>query len=125
MTIDRCRPKGARIMKLQIKSNSGQYENLDESKTYKVSTVKFVANGGDGYTMIKNERIKYEEGDLDTDVLQEYIKNQSPIEPSETNRITVLCSIKTATTGSIGNTIVCHDFVKLSLFFIFLILCLM
>ena len=117
MTIDRCKPKGARIIELQIKSNSGQFENLDESKTYKVATVKFLAGGGDGYTMIKNERIKYEEGDLDTDVLQEYIRNQSPIEPSKTDRISVICSM--------GNSVFCDKLVRFSVFVTILLLSLM
>ena len=45
MTIDQCKAEGEpRIITLQIKSNSGQYENLDECKTYKVSMIKYLAD---------------------------------------------------------------------------------
>lgn len=51
--VDFTKDKGQRLNQIQVRNASGQYENLDLSKTYKVITIDFLANGGDYYTTLK------------------------------------------------------------------------
>lgn len=44
---------GQRLSHVQVRSSSGQYEDLDLNKTYKIVTIDFLANGGDYYTTLK------------------------------------------------------------------------
>lgn len=50
---DFTKDKGQRLNQIQIRNALGQYENLDLSKTYKVITIDFLANGGDYYATLK------------------------------------------------------------------------
>ena len=52
----------------------------------------YLANGGDGYSELEQERLSYVAGDLDTDVLKTYIQQKSPIEPPRKGRINVVCN---------------------------------
>ena len=51
--VDFTKDKGQRLNQIQVRNALGQYENLDLSKTYKVITIDFLANGGDYYTTLK------------------------------------------------------------------------
>jgi len=51
--VDFTKDKGQRLNQIQVRNASGQYENLDLSKTYKIVTIDFLANGGDYYTTFK------------------------------------------------------------------------
>ena len=92
MTIDRCKNTNESwITELQIKSESGQYIDLNDTETYKVVTISYKANKlkekyGDEIT--RTEGI-----DLQTDVLKEYIENRCPTEAKNQSRINVVnCS---------------------------------
>ncbi|MDV2470589.1 5'-nucleotidase C-terminal domain-containing protein [Acinetobacter chinensis] len=52
--VDFTQNKGQRLSQIQVSNATGQYENLDLNKTYKVITIDFLANGGDYYTTLKN-----------------------------------------------------------------------
>ncbi|MDO5715794.1 MAG: cell wall-binding repeat-containing protein [Tissierellia bacterium] len=62
-------------------------EALDLSKTYTMATNDFMAIGGDGYEMFGNKEIKGYQGLL-SEVLEEYIKEKSPINIDVEGRIT-------------------------------------
>lgn len=51
--VDFTKDKGQRLNQIQVRNALGQYENLDLSKTYKVITIDFLANGGDYYATLK------------------------------------------------------------------------
>ena len=51
--VDFTQDKGQRLSQIQVRNASGQYENLDLNKSYKVITIDFLANGGDYYTTLK------------------------------------------------------------------------
>lgn len=51
--VDFTQNKGQRLSQIQVRNATGQYENLDLNKTYKVITIDFLANGGDYYTTLK------------------------------------------------------------------------
>lgn len=53
-TVDVTQPKGSRVQNLEIRNASGNYDAFDLSKTYRVITIDFLANGQDGYTTLKN-----------------------------------------------------------------------
>ena len=87
MTIDKCKnPIPNDITELKIKSASGQYVDLEDTKTYKVVTISYLA---------KKLRKKYpdiletEPEDLVTDVLAKYIENKFPTESEKQKRINI------------------------------------
>ena len=49
---DEALPVGSRILSIDVKGAS-----LDKQKLYKVATVDYMFNGGDGYHMFKNGRL--------------------------------------------------------------------
>ena len=57
MTINRCKNIGNRITTLKVVNQFGRFEDLKDAKIYNVTTNSFLANGGDGYSMIKGKRI--------------------------------------------------------------------
>jgi len=91
LTLDHCKnPEETRITKLQVKHNNN-YEDLQDSKIYKVAMNTYLANGGDNYTEIKKDRLNYMTGDLDTDVLKTFIEQKCPTESNQKNRINIIC----------------------------------
>ncbi|MBL8065307.1 MAG: 5'-nucleotidase C-terminal domain-containing protein, partial [Chthonomonadaceae bacterium] len=65
---------------------SGQ--KLEPSKTYRCTFNSFVANGGDGLTVVKNATGKRTDtGLLDIDALIEYLKKNSPLKKKAEGRI--------------------------------------
>lgn len=55
-------------------------EPIDPNKVYKVATNDYMANGGDGYTMLKEALSRYDTGYVLADVVKEYIQNLGTIE---------------------------------------------
>ncbi|XP_047537492.1 apyrase-like isoform X1 [Vanessa atalanta] len=56
-----------------------RYEPLDLDKMYKVVTQTFIGNGGDGFTMISNNRQNIEVIGVDYDVVMQYMRRQAPV----------------------------------------------
>lgn len=66
-----------------------KYEPLDDAKVYKVSLTKYIADGGDGWSMFPETVVSMAEGPRDIDALADYIKKYSPINlPSQLGRTT-------------------------------------
>ncbi|TCM59386.1 5'-nucleotidase [Acinetobacter calcoaceticus] len=51
--VDLNQVQGQRLSQLEVRLENGQYTALDLSKTYRVATIDFLANGGDYYTTLK------------------------------------------------------------------------
>ncbi len=51
--VDFTQNKGQRLNQIQVRNATGQYENIDLNKTYKIITIDFLANGGDYYSTFK------------------------------------------------------------------------
>ncbi|TCM59385.1 5'-nucleotidase [Acinetobacter calcoaceticus] len=51
--VDLNQDRGQRLTKLEVRMSNGQYAPLDLTKTYRVITIDFLANGGDYYTTMK------------------------------------------------------------------------
>ncbi|KAL8583251.1 hypothetical protein ACOMHN_043086 [Nucella lapillus] len=80
---DMSRPVGSRVVDMKVRCADcevPQFEAVDPSKVYKVILPNFLALGGDGYKVITDNTLKHHlNGDLDSDVLTEYIKKFSPL----------------------------------------------
>ncbi|XP_002741914.1 snake venom 5'-nucleotidase-like [Saccoglossus kowalevskii] len=85
-------PVGSRVKSLEAKCTEckvPEFIAVDRDSVYTIIVPTFIANGGDGYDMLVDERIRYHiPGDLDSDVLIEYIESQSPITKGLERRIT-------------------------------------
>jgi hypothetical protein len=62
---------------------------LQTEKYYKIATINYMANGGDGYTSFKEARSIYYPGFVDYDIVAEYLGGHSPVNPRLEGRITV------------------------------------
>ena len=72
---------------------------------YKVATVSYLANGGDGHNILKERATSRMQGPLDTDVFVDYIKRVTPITQGVENRYMVLRSGQhlQTTSGSVAS----------------------
>jgi 5'-nucleotidase len=83
-TFDPSRPKGQRVLQVTV---GGQ--ELREDATYTLTTLKFLAGGKDGYTMLKDAptRPALKDGRTPVEVLSAAIAAESPISPEADGRI--------------------------------------
>ncbi|KAF7667827.1 hypothetical protein LDENG_00045510 [Lucifuga dentata] len=63
------------------------YEPVQDEKVYKVVLPSYLAEGGDSFSMIKDEALKHNSGDLDLTVLADYITERKKVYPSVEGRI--------------------------------------
>ena len=47
-------PQGSRVSQIEIKQSDGKYQPLELDKTYRLVTNSFLAQGGDGNSVLKN-----------------------------------------------------------------------
>ena len=84
------KPVGSRITEVLVGTAEAGYKPLDEAAVYRVVTLDFMFNGGDGYTMFKNGQ-NVRGGDVPQEmVVIDYIKAQSPVSPKVEGRITLI-----------------------------------
>ena len=70
-------------------NNTPKYEPIVAEKFYRVSLPSFLANGGDGFTMLLDGARNTVYGPRDIDALNDYVKKNSPFNiPPLTGRIT-------------------------------------
>ncbi|XP_027459238.2 5'-nucleotidase [Zalophus californianus] len=87
---DLSRKPGNRVVKLDVLCTQCQvpsYEPLQMDKTYKVVLPSFLANGGDGFQMIKDEALRHDSGDQDISVVSGYILKMKVVYPAVEGRI--------------------------------------
>ncbi|XP_068608204.1 snake venom 5'-nucleotidase-like [Brachionichthys hirsutus] len=78
-----------------------KYEPLDPEKTYTVAMPSFIVDGGDGFTMIKEEILKHDTGDMDIFVLSKYVSDMKRVYPAVEGRI-IFRNSAILTTQSLG-----------------------
>ncbi len=78
---------GKRIISVEVKNPDGTYQPIDPSKTYRIVTNNFLAQGGDGYTVFQKGTNFINLGFVDYEVLREYIQKNSPVNPKIEGRI--------------------------------------
>lgn len=81
-------PEGDRIIEVWVKKDNGEYEPLLDSNTYSVVTNNYLRQGGDNYLVLKNKAINpYDYGRTLADVIADYIRMFSPVNPRIEGRI--------------------------------------
>ncbi|XP_023943065.2 apyrase [Bicyclus anynana] len=89
---DGLQPVNSRIVNATVRCNDcdvPHYEPLDVNKMYKVVSQSFLGGGGDGFSMIANNRQNVEALGVDYEVLMEYVRQQSPIIKDLDGRIVI------------------------------------
>ncbi|XP_024150136.1 snake venom 5'-nucleotidase [Oryzias melastigma] len=88
---DLSKPVNQRVVSLSVlctECRVPKFEPLDPQKTYTVVMNSFMVGGGDGYSVIQDELLKHNSGNLDITVLAEYIKAMGRVYPAVEGRIT-------------------------------------
>lgn len=87
---DVTKPPGSRVVKLDVLCTDcriPEYKPLIDSQVYKIVTSSYIANGGDGFSMLKNEKLKHDTGSTDISVVSAYIKQMQLVYPAVEGRI--------------------------------------
>lgn len=84
VTYDPSRPAGSRITALTVGGTP-----IDPAKVYRLATNDFLADGGDGYAVLKglDRLIKSENGPAMTNAVIDYIRNRGTIAPKVEGRL--------------------------------------
>lgn len=91
VTFNTTKSVGKRVQSLKIRTKLPEdYQNINPHMQYRVMTTTFIANGGDGFTMIKSNRKNYRIGLLDIDIMEKFIERISPISFEADGRILML-----------------------------------
>ncbi|XP_014391351.1 PREDICTED: 5'-nucleotidase [Myotis brandtii] len=88
---DLSRKPGDRVVKLDVlctRCRVPHYEPLRTDEVYKVVLPSFLANGGDGFQMLREEVLEHNSGDQDINVVSQYISKMKVIYPAVEGRIT-------------------------------------
>lgn len=89
-TYDSSKPKGERVLTIDVKNADGTFAPIDNDKSYYVVTNTFTAKGGDGYDVFKKA---YEEGRVsepgyvDYEIFKDYLQKNKTVTPVIENRI--------------------------------------
>ncbi|XP_040921150.1 5'-nucleotidase [Toxotes jaculatrix] len=92
---DLTKPPGHRVKSLSIlctKCRVPHYEPVQDEEVYKVVLPSYLVKGGDGFSMIKDEKLKHNSGDLDISVVSNYITQRKNVYPSVEGRIKIYSS---------------------------------
>ncbi|XP_062292638.1 snake venom 5'-nucleotidase-like [Scomber scombrus] len=90
VVFDLSKPPDHRVKSLNILCTNCRvphYEPVEDAVEYKVVLPSFMVNGGDGFSMIKEEVIKHNSGDLDISAVANYITQRKTVYPHVEGRI--------------------------------------
>ncbi|XP_061073067.1 snake venom 5'-nucleotidase-like isoform X2 [Conger conger] len=93
--LDLSKPSGERVTSLHLlctKCRVPKYEPLVLDQVYKLVLPSYLINGGDGFSMIKEEMLKHDSGDMDISVIQSYIQERKKVHPAVEGRIRIVKS---------------------------------
>jgi 5'-nucleotidase len=77
-------PAGSKVSALALNGTP-----IDPAATYRVTTNDFLANGGDGFTLLTGGTDRTTAPGFDIDALVAYLGANSPVAPGPANRITL------------------------------------
>ncbi|KAL5012112.1 hypothetical protein ScPMuIL_010663 [Solemya velum] len=107
VTYNIARPPGQRVVEAKVRCTNchiPDYVDIDKQATYKVIMPFFLANGGDGFSMIKEHATKESYiGDLDTEIFLEYIQSHSPLYQGVEGRITFVSTTDPCISSAVTN----------------------
>jgi 5'-nucleotidase/2',3'-cyclic phosphodiesterase and related esterases len=87
---DLARPAGSRVVRVEVKTEKG-FVPLDLEATYRVVVNNFIANGGDGFTVLKEAQgYRVDTGFSDAESFMDYLKELKVVEAQVEGRIEVL-----------------------------------
>jgi len=87
---DLARPAGDRVVRVEVKTEKG-YQPLDLEATYRVVVNNFIANGGDGFTVLKEAQgYRVDTGFSDAESFMDYLKELKAVEAGLEGRIEIL-----------------------------------
>ncbi|KAL0868359.1 hypothetical protein ABMA27_007878 [Loxostege sticticalis] len=89
---DGSRPVNDRVVNVTVRCiecDVPRYEPLQRDKWYRVVSQNFIGTGGDGFTMISENRRNVSVIGIDNDVLMQYIRHQSPVFVEVDGRINI------------------------------------
>lgn len=95
VTFDLSRAVGMRVTSLRALCTHCRvpvYEDVVPDQVYKVMVPSFLVSGGDGYSVIRDERLKHNSGDLDVSVVQDFVSKRRVIHTAVEGRIIILNS---------------------------------
>ncbi|XP_077588046.1 5'-nucleotidase [Stigmatopora nigra] len=87
---DLSKPMNHRVASLSLlctECRVPKYELLNLEKMYTVVMPSYLVGGGDGYTMLKEEKLKHNTGDMDVSVVSKYISVMKRVYPAVEGRI--------------------------------------
>lgn len=84
---DPSRPPGRRILSAERRDADGTAQPLDRAARYVVVLPSYLAQGGDGYTMLTEGTIVAAPDPMDADIVSAYIKARSPLPMPRAGRI--------------------------------------
>ncbi|XP_072221221.1 snake venom 5'-nucleotidase-like [Leuresthes tenuis] len=88
---DLSKPANHRVVSLSMlctECRVPKYEPLDLQRTYTVVMPSYMVDGGDSFSMIKEELLKHNTGDMDISVFSKYISEKKRVYPAVEGRIT-------------------------------------
>ncbi|KAL2081870.1 hypothetical protein ACEWY4_021688 [Coilia grayii] len=94
--IDLTQPPYSRVTSISIlctECRVPHYEPVEDDKVYKVAMPSYIAGGGDGYSMLKEEKLKHDSGDLDIAVVERYIRESKRVNTAVEGRIKLFASM--------------------------------
>ncbi|KAG7220186.1 hypothetical protein INR49_018407 [Caranx melampygus] len=89
---DLSKPPGSRVKSLSILCIDCRiplYEPVKDEEVYRIVVPSYLVTGGDGFSMIKNETLKHNSGDLDITVVSNYITQRQKVYPAVEGRIKI------------------------------------
>jgi 5'-nucleotidase len=87
---DLARPAGSRVVRVEVRTERG-FVPLDLEATYRVVVNSFIANGGDGFTVLKEAQgYRVDTGFSDAESFMDYLKELKVVEAQVEGRIEVL-----------------------------------
>ncbi|WP_448569302.1 bifunctional metallophosphatase/5'-nucleotidase [Thermus sp.] len=87
---DLARPAGNRVVRVEVRTEKG-FAPLDLEATYRVVVNNFIANGGDGFTVLKEAQgYRVDTGFSDAESFMDYLKELKVVEAQVEGRIEVL-----------------------------------
>lgn len=91
LTFNTTKSVGQRLQTARIRTNlEGDFVDVNPYQLYTVIVASFIAGGGDGFTMIQNNKQNRRVGLLDIDIMEQYIERSSPISFESDGRIVML-----------------------------------
>ncbi|KAK7906621.1 hypothetical protein WMY93_015233 [Mugilogobius chulae] len=95
VTFDLSRPAYSRVRSLRIlctRCRVPSFDPVQDGSVYKVLMPSYLVSGGDGFSVIRDELVAHNSGDLDVSVVSSYISKRSLLHPSVEGRIRLLNS---------------------------------